>query len=117
MRVLLLFLLSLSTCRIVDAQGPGGKPSESKDVLTLKQLEQDWLESYREGDADKMGKILADDFIGRWADGSMQTKDEQLRAIRSGEEKHSANQMLECNVRLYGNIAVVTGLQTEQSVL
>ena len=83
----------------------------------LKQLEQDWLDTYREGDADKMGKILADDFIGRWADGSTQTKDEQLRAIRTGAEKHSTNQMLECNVRLYGDTAVVTGLQTEQSVL
>ena len=53
--------------------GPEGKHSQSKDVLTLKQLEQDWLGAYREGDADKMGKILADDFIGRWADGSTQT--------------------------------------------
>ena len=58
------------------AQGPEAKLSESKHVLTLKQLEQDWLDSYREGDADKMGKILADDFIGRWANGSTQTKDE-----------------------------------------
>ena len=117
MRVLLLFLLSLATCTVAVAQGPEGKRSESKDVVTLKQLEQDWLDSYRDGDPDKMGKILADDFIGRWADGSTQTKDEQLKAIRTGAEKHSTNQMLECNVRLYGDTAVVTGLQTEQSVL
>ena len=117
MRTLLLFLLSLATCTVAVAQGPEGKRSESKDALTLKQLEQDWLDSYREGDADKMGKILADDFIGRWADGSTQTKDEQLKAIRTGAEKHSTNQMLECNVRLYGDAAVVTGLQTEVSVL
>ena len=99
------------------AQGPEAKLSESKHVLTLKQLEQDWLDSYREGDADKMGKILADDFIGRWADGSAQTKDEQLRAIQTGEEKHSTNRMVECNVRIYGDTAVVTGIQTEQSIL
>lgn len=88
-----------------------------KDVNTLKLLEQDWLDAYREGDADKMGKILADDFVGRWADGSKQTKGEQLAAIRSGEEKHSANELVECNVRLYGDTAVVTGIQTEQSIL
>lgn len=117
MRVLLLFLLSFSTSTVAVAQGPEGKRSESKDALTLKQLEQDWLDSYRESDADKMGKILADDFIGRWADGSTQTKDEQLKAIRTGAEKHSTNQMLECNVRLYGDTAVVTGLQTEQRLL
>jgi hypothetical protein len=64
-----LFLLSLATCTIAVAQGPEGKHSQSKDVLTLKQLEQDWLGAYREGDTDKMGKIWADDFIGRWADG------------------------------------------------
>lgn len=117
MRVLLLFLLLLAICAAAVAQGPEGKPSESKNVLTLKQLEQDWLDAYREGDAAKMDKILADDFIGRWADGSTQTKDEQLKAIRTGAEKHSTNEMLECNVRLYGDTAVVTGLQTEESVL
>jgi ketosteroid isomerase-like protein len=89
----------------------------SNDELTLKQLEQDWLDSYREGDADKMNKILADDFIGRWGDGSTQTKEEQLRAIRTGEEKHSENQLVECNVRVYGDTAVVTGINTEQSIL
>ena len=53
--------------------GPGRKTFAIQGVLMLKQLEQDWLGAYREGDADKMGKILADDFIGRWADGSTQT--------------------------------------------
>jgi ketosteroid isomerase-like protein len=117
MRVLSLFLLSLATCRIVVAQGPEGKLSESKDVLTLKQLEQDWLDSYREGDADKMGKILADDFIGRWADGSTTDKRGTVEPVRTGEDRHSSNQMLECNVRLFGETAVVTGIQTEQSLL
>jgi len=101
----------------VVAQGPEAKLSESKHVLTLKQLEQDWLDSYREGDADKMGKILADDFIGRWADGSTQTKDEQLRAIQTGEEKHSTNRMVECNVRIYGGTAVVTGIRRNRAFL
>jgi ketosteroid isomerase-like protein len=91
--------------------------ASSSDQLTLKKLEQDWLDAYREGNADKMGKILADDFIGRWADGSTQTKEEQLKAIRSGEEKHSSNHLDECNVRIYGDTAVVTGIQTEQSIL
>jgi len=89
----------------------------SNDELALKQLEQDWLDSYREGDAEKMSKILADDFVGRWGDGSTQTKEEQLKAIRTGAEKHSANQLVECNVRIYGDTAVVTGINTEQSIL
>ncbi len=117
MRILLLFLLSIATSIVASAQNPEGKLSESNDVLALKQLEQDWLDAYREGDADKMSKVLADDFVGRWADGSTQTKAEQLRAIRTGEEKHSTNQMVECNVRVYGDTAVVTGIQTEQSIL
>jgi ketosteroid isomerase-like protein len=89
----------------------------SNDEVALKQLEQDWLDAYRDGDADKMSKILADDFVGRWADGNTQTKQEQLTAIRTGEEKHSRNHLDECNVRIYGDTAVVTGTQTEQSVL
>ena len=117
MRVLLLFLVSLATCRVAVAQGPDAKRSESQDVLTLKQLEQDWLDSYREGDAKKMDKILGDDFIGRWADGSTQTKDEQLQAIRTGAEKHSTNQMLDCSVRLYGDTAVVTESRRKRAFL
>lgn len=94
-----------------------GSQKQPSDEKLLKQIEQDWLDAYRESDADKMAKILADDFIGRWADGSTQTKAEQLKAIRTGEEKHSTNQMVECNVRVYGDTAVVTGIQTEQSIL
>jgi hypothetical protein len=41
MKVLSVFLLSIATCTIAVAQGPDGKYSESKDVLTLKQLEQE----------------------------------------------------------------------------
>jgi ketosteroid isomerase-like protein len=98
-------------------QQPDFTAVTSDDEHTLKQLEQDWLDAYREGDAEKMSRILADDFVGRWGDGSTQTKEEQLKAIRNGEEKHSSNHLDECNVRVYGDTAVVTGLQSEQSVL
>jgi ketosteroid isomerase-like protein len=89
----------------------------SNDELTLKQLEQDELDAYREGDAEKMDKILGDDFVGRWADGSTSDKRRTVEPIRTGEEKHFANQLVECNVRIYGDTAVVTGINTEQSIL
>jgi ketosteroid isomerase-like protein len=96
---------------------PATEAPQSQDAKILKQLEQDWLDAYREADADKMSAILGDDFVGRWADGSAGTKAEQLKAIRTGEEKHTTNQLLECNVRIYGQTAVVTGINTEQSIL
>jgi ketosteroid isomerase-like protein len=98
-------------------QQPDFTAVTSNDEHTLKQLEQDWLDAYRDGDTNKMGKILGDDFVGRWADGSVGTKEEQLRTIRTGEDRHSSNHLDECNVRIYGNTAIVTGIQTEQSVL
>jgi len=97
---------------------PSASPSsESEDARTLKQLEQDWLDAYRDGDAEKMGRILADDFVGRWGDGSTTDKRGTVEPVRTGADKHSANQLVECNVRIYGDTAVVTGIQTEQSVL
>jgi len=97
---------------------PSARPSsESEDVRTLKQLEQDWLDAYRDGDAEKMGRILADDFVGRWGDGSTTDKRGTVEPVRTGADKHSANKPVECNVRIYGDTAVVTGIQTEQSVL
>jgi len=89
----------------------------ANDEHTLKQLEQDLLDAYLEGDADKMSKILADDFIGRWGDGSTTDKRGTVEPVRTGADKHSVNQLVECNVRIYGDTAVVTGIQTEQSVL
>jgi ketosteroid isomerase-like protein len=89
----------------------------SNDERTLKSLEQDWLDAYRDGDAEKMSRILADDFIGRWGDGSTSDKRGTIEPVRTGEDRHSSNHLDECNVRIYGHTAVVTGLQTEQSVL
>jgi ketosteroid isomerase-like protein len=98
-------------------QQPDFSAVTSNDEHILKQLEQDWLDAYRDGDAEKMGRILADDFVGRWGDGSTTDKRGTVEPVRTGAEKHSANQLVECKVRIYGDTAVVTGIQTEQSVL
>ena len=105
--------------RVLDSEVPKSESSSdpSEDERTLKQLEQDWLDAYREGDAEKMSRILADDFVGRWGDGSTTDKRGTVEPVRTGADRHSSNQLVECNVRIYGDTAVVTGIQTEQSVL
>ena len=89
----------------------------SGEELTIKRLEQDWLDAYREGDAEKVSRILAEDFVGRWADGSTTDKTGTVEPVRTGAEKHSANRLVDCKVRIYGDTAVVTGINTEESIL
>jgi ketosteroid isomerase-like protein len=87
------------------------------DQQRLIQLESDLASAYGTNDADRLANILADDFIGRWADGSQQTKAEQLLAIRSGKEHQSANEVTSVSARVFGDAAVVTGTNTERSVI
>ena len=63
-----------------------------------------------------MGKILTDDFIEM---GSREHSN-QRGAVESDSDwrrEALANRMVECNVRVHGNTAVVTGVQTEPSTL
>jgi ketosteroid isomerase-like protein len=95
-----LALLALPACN-----QDGRSPDERH---LLEQLEHDWGDAYVHGDVATLDRILADDFIGRWADGSTSNKREELASVRSGHEQQQSNQLLETKIRLFGDTAVVT---------
>jgi len=71
------------------AKAPAG-PSISDSV---KQLEHDWTDGMIAGDTDKIGAILADDWVSVGADGKTETK----------------------TVKVVGSVAIVQGSDTEKS--
>ena len=57
--------------------------AQSRDAETIKQLNQDWLNALPKRDSLTLSKILADDFIMIGANGSTQTKKDNLTNLMS----------------------------------
>ena len=87
------------------------------DEETVKQLERDWADATVHNDADKTSLILADDFVGNWADGSTTAKKEELDMLRSSKEKYEANEIFEMTVRVFADTAIASGKNTETSII
>jgi hypothetical protein len=68
------------------------------------------------GDADKVGAILADDWVGIGADGSTETKAAFLAGIKSGSSKMTSFDFGPMSVKVIGSVAIVQGSDTEKSM-
>jgi uncharacterized protein (TIGR02246 family) len=65
---------------------------QTEDIETIKQLNNDWLNALPKRDSSTLSKILADDFIMIGANGSSQTKKDNLMNLMSpGVETKSVN--------------------------
>ena len=87
-------------------------PSAAQSV---KQLEHDWLAAEKAGDTDKLGQILADDWVAIGPDGKTLTKQALLADVKSGQLKMESFEIWPMEVKALGNVAVVQGGDTEKS--
>ena len=95
------------------AAAPAKAPSVSDSV---KQLENDWADAVKAGDADKLGQILGDDWVGLGPDGSKETKATWTASVKSGTMKLTSYENGPMDVKVVGNVAVVQGSDTEKSM-
>lgn len=118
-RITLLCLIIAAAFLAGRTSGNDAKPQLQglSDEESVKQLERDWAAASAHNDADKTSLILADDFVGNWADGSTTTKKQELDALRSSQEKYEANEVVEMTVRVFGDTAIATGKNTETSII
>jgi hypothetical protein len=105
--------LALADTQAPTAATPAKSPSVSE---TLKQLENDWADALKAGDADKAAQIVADDWKGIGFDGSKVTKQSLLADVKSGKDKAESIEFGPMDVKVVGNVAVVQGSDTEKSV-
>jgi uncharacterized protein (TIGR02246 family) len=82
---------------------------------TVKQIEHDWVDAVKAGDADKVSEILADDWIGVGYDGTRETKKNHLAEMKSGTAKLESFEFGPMDVKVLGSVAVVQGSNTEKS--
>ena len=98
------------------AQGTAAKKpaaASSGAAEELKQVERDWIEGQKAGDADKIGQLLADDWRGLLPDGRAVNKQQYLADYKSGAQKFESVEVGPMDVRVFGNIGVVQGSDTE----
>jgi len=84
-------------------------------VQELKQLELDWAEASRAGDADKLTQILGDEWTALDYQGNKTTKKVVLAELKSKSSTLSSFENGPMDVFVFGNTAVVQGSDTEKS--
>ncbi len=103
------------------SHGAFAQASDEKSVLLEKEIlkaEQAWLDATKSFDENVFQRLLREDFVGVDSDGRLQNKVDLIKAteeIASGSKrtntpKRSLNAI---RVRLYGDVAVVTGGMAE----
>jgi ketosteroid isomerase-like protein len=85
---------------------PKGERHDSR--MAIDQLEDNWRDAILKGDAAKMETLLADDYTGITAFGTLQSKDDTLASMRSGRMHLSMLEITDRKVRFYGTTALVT---------
>lgn len=97
------------------AYGEDKKSAYTMAADAVKQAEHDWVDAGKAGDADKLGVLLADDWVGLGPDGSSRTKKEALADVKSGAQKLESFEFGPMHVKVLGNVAIVQGSDTEKS--
>ncbi len=83
----------------------------------IKKIENDRVAAVVKGDWAKLEKETSDDYTLININGQMSTKSQMIDGFKSGQIKLSQDEISDMNVRLYGNVAVVTGKATVKGVM
>jgi len=90
------------------------KGGQSPEEIVL-QMERDWTRADLTKDASTLDRILADEWTEIDYDGRTVTKSMVLADMKNGSAQITAIETGERKIRVYGNVAIVTGSDTEQS--
>jgi ketosteroid isomerase-like protein len=82
------------------------RPAQS-DQEILVQLEKDWDAAFLRRDATFVEKILADEFIATYSDGTVGDKAKELMLTAEFNQKIDSSTLDDFTVRIYGDTAVV----------
>jgi len=86
---------------------PQSGPTESQLVA---QAEREWNDAYLHGDFAKLKAIMAADYMDVTDDGTFDTRATNLRSTKSGEQKFTALSVSNLITRIYGDVAINTGV-------
>lgn len=83
------------------------KRGRRNDTRVIQQLEEQWREGLLKKDVSKMGPMMADDFMGISANGTLSDKPQYLHHISSGRYTFTKIDVDESKVRIHEDTAIV----------
>lgn len=100
---LLLAGFTLSTSTAAELDNAKAKKVEAE----IAKVNADWDKAYMSCDIEAAKRIMAEDYVSVWGDGSVKTRDKELADLKSGAYKLISMQYHEpLKVRCFGNTAV-----------
>src|SRR5450755_2389384 len=105
---IVMFAAMAASLALAETSDTSTKAKEDGKALveTFTKIENEWARADKELDAKALGQLLADDWFFLGPQGT-ETKSEHLAGLKKGVDNISSIDLLDMQVRLYGNIAVV----------
>lgn len=105
----LLLVQVIALGAFADSQRPGMPRSQKHESRQfIDRLEDGWRDAMLKGDAAALDALLADDYMGITALGTLQSKEQALALVRSGRLHVKTLEFSDRKVRFYGMTALVT---------
>jgi ketosteroid isomerase-like protein len=103
-------LLLVAICLVMAHPAFAGLPHRDTHAIhkEIEALEQKWREAIISNNVSEMDHLLADDYIGISANGTVETKAQALALRKAGTVKITQLDLNDLHVRVYGDTAVVT---------
>jgi ketosteroid isomerase-like protein len=98
-------LILLSACA---TQARAFFPHHENAHKEIEGLEMDWRQAQLSNNLSEVDRLLADDYLGISANGTLETKADELTRRRSGSLHITQLDLSDIKVRIYGDTAVVT---------
>ncbi|MGB8538234.1 MAG: nuclear transport factor 2 family protein [Acidobacteriaceae bacterium] len=89
-------------------QAHAGFPHRDNAHKAIEGLELDWRQAQITNNVSVVERLLADDYLGISANGTLETKADELSRRRSGSLRITQLDLSDIKVRIYGDTAVVT---------
>ncbi len=103
-------LLVVAICLVMAHPAFAGLPTRDKHAIhkEIEALEQKWRDAIISNNVSEMDHLLADDYIGISANGTVETKAQALALRKAGTVRITKLDLNDLKVRVYGDTAVVT---------
>jgi ketosteroid isomerase-like protein len=101
-------LAMCASAAALQAGMPRAQKHESRHEID--QLEEAWRSAVMKANPAAMDKLLADDYLGITASGTLQTKEQSLANLRAGRMHFTTLDISDRKVRFYGSTALVTSI-------
>lgn len=90
-------------------------PAQDKsDTATIRALELQWTESYKQHKIDILSSLLADEFVITVEDGNVYSKAGYISHTADAKVRVEVAEMSDLKVRIHGDTAIVTGSYHEK---